>query len=264
MSKVSEMDSSKVRLSCLLYGASGTKKTRSLLTVPPALNVKIVDFDNGAFFLKGKEGMKVLTFVDGPAIPKGYKGPTEKRPLAWQRGRDEIISTLLRPGDTDLLVVDTITTISNAIIRAKLEEKGDPFAQPTLQEWGAVIRELTSVFSMCLDPRIHVIVIAHEEVMLSKEGGIDGYRPLVNGRQLPAQMPNFFDEVYRSVERGNNFMWQVSTHDHALAKTRLGMGFTSPGVVVEETGQPKVEKFIPQSWAKVFKRLKEEFNGAVP
>ncbi len=264
MSKVSEMDASRPRLSCLLYGESGTKKTRSLLTVPSSLNVKILDFDNGAFFLKGKPGIEVLTFVDPPPIPKGSKEAKTKGPLAWQRGRDEIISTLLRPGDTDLLVVDTITTISNAIVRAKLEEKGDPYAQPTLQEWGAVIRELTSVFSMCLDPRIHVIVMCHEEVMQSNEGGVIGYRPMVNGRKLPNQMPNFFDEVYRAVERGGEYKWQVSKASGALAKTRLGMGFANTGVIVEETGQQKVEKFILQSWTKVFKRLKEEFNGAVP
>lgn len=247
--RVWEFDSTCERLRALVYGPSGTFKTMSLRTIPASMTVKVVDFDNGAVGIRNAKGFTIKTFIDPPAIPLGIPGLTQtEKPSAWIKGRSEILMSLLKP-DCDILVVDTLSMMTQAMVRHILGEKGKDSYRPVGNEWWDIASEVQSVFPQFMNPRIHVIMLAHEEMVKNENDAVIGVRPLTIGKFVN-QIGNYFSEVYHTVKRGNTYYWDMKGTSNTIAKSRYYVS----GEVSE----------IPQDWTKVFDTLKKKFNGAVP
>lgn len=244
---VGKMDPNKRRLRFLIYGPSGSGKTFSVRTIPAHLNVKVVDFDDGSMQLEGKDGIKIVQFLDPPPIPESYSGPKPDVFHAWTKGRDTILSTLLKPGDVDILVIDSLTAISESIFRFVGYEKTKDYYRAEIQDWGVIVSELSRLLQMLTRPRIHVIMLAHEQKLFDKKGYICGGQPLIYGKNLPWHLPEFFDEVYYASKKGSRYVWDPKGNSEQIGKSRLGYS-----------------EQMPQNFSDPFNKLKNEFNGAVP
>jgi hypothetical protein len=69
---------------------------------------------------------------------------------------------------------------------------------PTMNEWNILIAELTDLFTRATKMSKHLVVIAHEEMVQDEITGEILIRPQIVGKKLPAQLPLWFDEVYRT------------------------------------------------------------------
>lgn len=164
----------------LLMGDSGTGKTHFIGTMPSPF---ICDFDRGTSTLRGKK-VKVLPFA--MTEWKDFKAEV----LAWRGGPQYDCATFC---------VDSLTMAADAAMTHVLKKNNREAGQPTIADWGEAIREVKDVLGYITTLPCHVVVTAHQELVKDELLGDLQYRPLIFGKDLPARLGIWFDDVFKTV-----------------------------------------------------------------
>ena len=210
----------------LFMGDSGTGKTAGLLSLAQAgYNLRIADFDNGIDILSSlahkcensEEVMNrihYLTFTDkfkatrgGEIIPSGEPKAYSRFVKAMSNWKDEGEETGLGNvsewGPDDVLIIDSLTFLSNAVMRWHLFQVGR-IASPYQQDWLVVQRKITQLLDLLYSDSVkcNVVINAHIRFIDIAEDQKQGY-PETAGRSLPPQIPRFFNTVVQAKIMGS-------------------------------------------------------------
>ena len=172
MQNAINITTSTLKLRVLVYGKSGTGKTTFACGFPKPY---VFDFDNGMLSQRGKN-VPFELYTDYSTFLND-----------WRK--------FIADDEYETLIIDSITTMEEYCQKYVLQLNKK--TQMDLNTWGVLIDALQSLFLSIKNVNKHVVVIAHEQMIqdgITQEVQI---LPLISGKQLPAQLGLFFDEVYR-------------------------------------------------------------------
>ena len=162
-----------IKLNVLVYGKSGSGKTPFASFFP---NPYFFDFDNGMMSVRGRN-VAYDTMASYAEFEVKFAEMERKCPF-------------------DTLVIDSITTLEKYCMNRALI--ANHRAMPTMNEWNVLIADLTELFTRATKIGKNVVFIAHEEMVQDEITGEIMVRPQIVGKKLPAQLPLWFSEVYRT------------------------------------------------------------------
>jgi hypothetical protein len=182
-----------MKLKVLVYGGSGTGKTTFAASFPKPF---FFDFDGGLLSVRGRD-IEYETYQD--------KSVT--RPDAFEKfnQRLEEMHTALQGGHLPFqtIVLDSITTMQESMLRSIQYANRTLGKQTTLQEWGMLVGKMEDVLYRISSLNVHMVTIAHEQIVQDELSSEIMILPLIVGKKLPDRLPLWFDEVYHSrVDRG--------------------------------------------------------------
>jgi len=191
-----------IKLNVLIYGESGRGKTSAACSFP---NAYCFDFDKGMLSQRGRD-VAYDTYHSYQDFEVKFVELEANCPY-------------------DTIIIDSITTLEDYCMDKALKRSNR--SMPTMAEWNVLIAELKDLFSRATKMSKHLVMIAHEQ---TTQDGITGevmVRPQIVGKKLPAQLPLWFDEVYRAqVSRTSDgdVMYSMLTASDLkyTAKSRLG------------------------------------------
>lgn len=209
---------SKQAVKMLLIGDSGCGKTASLVSLAKAgYNLRILDFDNGldivSSLIQNESGAddiasriryqtctdEMKTTAGGEVIPKGQpKAFATAMKLLNQWKEDDVnLGNVSDWGTEDVLVIDSLTFLSNAAMRWHLFNVGR-IGQPYQQDWLVAQRKVTQFLELLYSQSVscNVVITAHIRYIDIAEQ-THGYPESV-GRALPPQIPRYFNTVVQA------------------------------------------------------------------
>lgn len=201
MKNTNELTVDNLKLRTLVYGKCGTGKTTFACGFPKPY---VFDFDNGMLSQRGKN-ISYDTYTDYGSFQSD-----------WRK--------FIKDDNYKTLVIDSITTMEEYCQKYVLQLNKK--TQMDINVWGVLIDLLQALFMDIKNTDKHVVVTAHEQIIQDGITGEVQILPLISGKQLPAQLGLFFDEVYRmQVGRSKEGkpMYQMITRADAkyTAKSRL-------------------------------------------
>jgi len=179
-----------MKLKVLVYGGSGTGKTTFASTFPKPF---YFDFDGGMLSVRGKD-IEYETYVDKSML----------RPDAYERFNtklEELHAMTSLPYQT--VVLDSITTMQEAVLRSIQSTNRTLGKQTTLQEWGMLVGKMEDILYRINSLNVNIVAIAHEQIVQDEISSEIMVLPLIVGKKLPDRIGLWFDEVYNArVDRG--------------------------------------------------------------
>jgi hypothetical protein len=168
-----DIDIGNLKLNTLIYGKSGSGKTPFASFYP---NPYFFDFDKGMTSVRGRD-VAYDTFTSYADFEVKFAELERKCPF-------------------QTIVIDSITTMEEYCMDRALA--ANHRAMPTMNEWNVLIADLKDLFMRATKMSTHLVVIAHEQMIQDEITGEVMIRPQIVGKKLPAQLPLWFDEVYRT------------------------------------------------------------------
>lgn len=207
----------------LMIGDSGTGKTGALTSLVKAgYKLRIQDYDNGLDILvsqikklpNGAELLKTVKYLPlqdklkamaGNVVPVGTPNAFQRGLEAlnkWEDGDDKLGSVMDWGKDT-ILVIDSMTLMSNAALRRVLALGGHSGKNPEIQEWGEAMRQVEETLALLYSDYIkcHVIIISHI-TYIETEGGKNAGYPSTLGNKLPPKVGRYFNTVVQVKKSG--------------------------------------------------------------
>lgn len=256
----------------LLIGNSGAGKTGALCSLAAAgWNVRMLDYDNGADIVRAllmdpkspypKEAASRFDYikmteprknVGGKLVPLRAEAWTKTASMleSWKDG-DKDLGSITTWGPKDVLVFDSLTTLSKAALRYILQMNGRLGQQPWESDWGQGQDLIRSLFETVTDSSIqcNVIFVCHYKY-IDVQGVTKAY-PLTLGKALPPEVGVYF----------NNALLVERTGIGSASKRKI---ITNPtGVIELKNASPfnvKPEYLIENGLAEYFR----DVQGAAP
>jgi hypothetical protein len=173
MLNTKDINITNIKLNTLIYGKSGSGKTPFASFYP---NPYFFDFDKGMTSVRGKN-VAYDTFTSYADFEIRFRELEMKCPF-------------------ETLVIDSVTTMEEYCMDKVLQ--ANRRAMPTMNEWNVLIADLKDLFMRATKMSNHLVVIAHEQMIQDEITGEVMVRPQIVGKKLPAQLPLWFDECYRT------------------------------------------------------------------
>lgn len=161
-----------LKLNTLIYGKSGTGKTPFACFYPKPY---VADFDKGMTSVRGRD-VEYDTFSSYSDFQIKFRELEKNCPY-------------------ETFILDSVTTMEEYCMDSILA--ANRRSMPTMNEWNCLIAELKDLFMRMTKMSKHLVVIAHEQMVQDEMTGEIQFRPQIVGKKLPAQLPLWFDEVYR-------------------------------------------------------------------
>lgn len=204
MSNAKEIKTENLKLNVLPYGKSGTGKTTFACSFPKPY---VFDFDNGMLSQRGRD----------------VEYDTYSGDAAYQKFNAKLME-FEKECPFDTLVLDSITTMQEYKMAMIMQANNKKV--PTQYEWMVLITDMKDLFNRITKLPCHVVVIAHEQLVQDDITGEIMYMPVVYGKKLPAQLPLWFDEVYRltvgrSKEGDPEYVFSTAADTKYQSKSRL-------------------------------------------
>lgn len=200
----------------VIPGLSGTRKTTGLGSLARAgYNLYIVDCDNGLGALTSelRGDAKALGRVQFESCwdkMKNVSGSivTDGKPTGWISAMKVLTDwpgkgPLEKWTDSDVLVIDTLTTLGQAAMRYVLNLSGHD--KPSLPDFGTAMDLIERLVQMLSMPsaNCHVVVNTHVNYTENADGSgvIEGF-PSALGNKLSPKIPIYFDNVLVAKKQG--------------------------------------------------------------
>lgn len=251
----------------LLIGDSGVGKTGALASLADAgYNLRIMDLDNGidvvANMLRDAskykpEAIERVSFVTITDPMKSMGGKlVPKSATVWQRATKLLDKWQTDTEDfgpvsswtpKDVLVIDSLTFISNAALNLVLAMNARLGQRPHQSDWGDAQVLIEGLLSYLYDDSIKCNVVMTSHItFLGEEGSMQGY-PSTLGRALPPKVGRYF----------NNTLIMKSQGIGVNTKRKI---FTNPaGAIAGKNSNPgkvKAEYDIANGLAEFFKDVR--------
>jgi hypothetical protein len=182
----------------LVVGESGTGKTTLLRTCPKPF---VADFDNkGVEALMGVEGGKLMPYT-GPDAIKEFNMELAK----WKKEGPQY--------GCETFCVDSLTFYAEAVLADVLRRNNRK--KPELQDWQEAITAVKDMVAGVVTLPCHAVITAH--FALEKDELVGGmlWQVSIYGRQLPGQLPAYFNDVWITTIQMQNKQGVV-TAEHKL------------------------------------------------
>lgn len=181
-----------MKLKVLVYGGSGTGKSTFSCSFPKPY---VFDFDNGLLSVRGRD-IEYDTYIDKSNL----------RPDAYEKFNAKLEELhAYAPGQMpyQTVILDSITTMQEAVLRSIQSVNRTIGKQTTLQEWGMLVGKMEDILYRINSLNVNIVAIAHEQIIQDELSSEIMVLPLIVGKKLPDRIGLFFDEVYNSrVDRG--------------------------------------------------------------
>lgn len=209
----------------LFAGDSGSGKTGALASLAAAgYNLRILDFDNGLDVLKNMiqdpksiypeeclERIHYQTITDPMKNLNGRLVP--KSATVWQRAikalmewKDEEVDfgPISSWTDQEILVLDSLSFLSNAAMDFVLSMNARLGQHPQLQDWGAGQKLVEDLIKMLYDDGVkcNVIITAHVKY-IGEEGAAQKGYPNTLGKALPPILGRYFNTILKAESIGS-------------------------------------------------------------
>lgn len=216
----------------LVAADSGSGKTGGLASLVNDLDLElfIADFDNGLdplfTYVKKDRAHKVhyLTFQD--RIQAGPQGAFVAQATAYQRflmalndwkDGDKSFGSLYTWGPDRVLVVDSLTFLGNAALRAEISLRGKNSFKPRAEKGHADPREvigdaandLEAVFAILYDERIKCHIILNSHIRELGTESAPAFFPSAVGRTLPKTLGRYFNVLLGMKKVGTSRMYMT-------------------------------------------------------
>lgn len=209
----------------LLYGPAGRGKTALSLTYGEG--ALIIDLDDGLM-----SGMTINdqfreNRMNVEAIQCHEDDPL--RATAFIKAKNEILKVVNACKSSnckiEILIIDSLTALSDYALRQVLSASNMIGKQPQIQHWGLAFLELENVILMLRSLPIPVVLIAHDQMKTVDEQNL--IEIAVPGKNLPAKITRFFDEVlYMKVTGASafpKFVVQTKSTGNITARSRANI-----------------------------------------
>lgn len=222
----------------LIVGESGSGKSGSLASLAKAgYNLHILDYDGGlgannALFDALKSDRAALARVRyetlrDTIIPQANGLPKIKAPVHAYKDAGKTLNEWNVGSFTsdDVLVLDTLTSFSDAAFNEALALAGRLNQRPQLQDYGWLADSVKLFLEMITDPdlKCHVIVLTHIRY-LSGEGDSEIMRGLPNakGQEITRTVARYFNSVlhYRTIGSGPGAKRVISTKPQGVIEVK--------------------------------------------
>lgn len=210
----------RLRVKCLVYGASGIGKTYFALSAPGP--VAVIDTEGGTAFYAGRTGLSTFD-----VLPTKTFGQVEQA-VAYIRANPAAYATL---------VIDPVTVLyqvlQDAAQHRRAEIRRDPDADMEQLDWQRVKRAYQRLMNDLVNLPMHVIVTAREADMTEERIGANGKKERVKiGFRPEAEKGTayHFDTVLRFVvgAKGREVVVEKDRTDgHQLGAKVVGPTFDS-------------------------------------
>lgn len=211
--------------SILLVGDSGTHKTYFLGTCPKPY---VFDFDNGLRTIRGLD-VEYDTFKEAPkgaSMKKGGSLGLYEYGTAWPAFLTKLneIGRLIDEGKCpyQTLAVDSLTTLTDVCQSYILKQNNRERME--IQDWGAFLQLMSTVFSQLTGWPILKVLTAHIRRMENDLTKLEEKLPLVPG-QFAGRVPVYFDEVYYTevapknpAKPADGLRWHIVTTPSAIVR----------------------------------------------
>jgi hypothetical protein len=194
-------------LQLLVFGESGTGKTTFAASFPKPF---FLDFDKGVLSLAGREEVYSESFKAasyGSMDEAGRQLSPQAEFARFQKTVRDLIPHI-KAGEIQTIVLDSITTYADLCLNYVLEtgmtskDKSNRLGQqPGIADWGMQMSIIKSTMNQLFALPCHFVATAHEQFEKDELTGALKGTPLATGK-LAAQLPLWFDEVYRSNIQG--------------------------------------------------------------
>lgn len=234
----------------LNVGESKTGKTGALASLAKAgYRLWILDYDNGLDILAhalrdDPAAMSRVTYAslsDRVSMVKG--APKVERPHAYRDAAAALGEWKAEEfGAADVLVVDTLTTMSDAAFNEALQLAGRLNQRPQLQDYGWLADSITLFIEMITSPNFacNVIVNTHIKFFTGDDETQVAARGLPNarGQKISATVSRYFNTVVltRSVGSGPGTRRTISTQPQGVVEVATSNPFSVKASYPIETG----------------------------
>lgn len=185
MSKSSKDREPNTNLKHCHIGDSGSGKTRLLHKYP---DLYVCDFDNG---LQSLDETGVEYHYD-----EYYDEPGET-PTAWANFVEEIKAWRKEPKH-ETFAVDSFTRAVQRCLKHIMAKWGRGVKAPQIDHWGLIIDDIHTVLGYLSTLKCNVVVNCHYQMLRDEVTGEVFYLPSVYGKDLPGQIPTYFNDVWRT------------------------------------------------------------------
>lgn len=211
----------------LFIGNSGGGKTGALASLAAeGYKLHILDMDNGLDVLKNyltdprsiycqknKEAAANVDFVTitdpmknagGKLIPKSATAWTRamSQLIEWKDGNKNL-GSITTWGTQDVLVIDSLTMLSNAALNFILSMNGRLGQRPHQSDWGDGQVLVEGLLQMLYDEGVkcNVLVLCHITFIGEENGPLKGY-PNTLGKALPPKVGRYFNSAILAQSSG--------------------------------------------------------------
>jgi len=228
----------------LFCGDSGAGKTGALASLAAAgYNLRIVDLDNGLDVLanllrdpKSQYGAEALSHVAFETLTDPMKNINGKliprSATVWQRTAkllDNWTTETAKFGpittwtDRDVLVIDSLTMLSNAALNFVLAMNARLGQQAHQSDWYGGQQLIESLLQMLYDEGVkcNVIVLCHIAYIGEDNGPVRGY-PNTLGKALPPKVGRYFNSILmaKSSGSGQNVKRKILTNTSGVIELK--------------------------------------------
>lgn len=211
----------------LFIGDSGAGKTGALASLAKAgFNLRVIDVDAGLDVLsnilrdpRSPYGPEALARVEYETVTDQMKNQGGKlipaRATVWQRVAQLLdkweppqasskLGGITTWGPQDVLVIDSLTMLSNACLNFVLSMNARLGQQPHQSDWYTGQQMMESLLQMLYDDGVkcNVIVIAHIAYIGEEDGPVRGY-PNTLGKALPPKVGRYFNTILMAKTTGS-------------------------------------------------------------
>jgi hypothetical protein len=228
----------------LLIGDSGAGKTGSLASLAKAgYNLRIIDLDSGLDVLsnilrhdKSPEAKGALDRVEFETITDSMRAVNNKlipnKATVWQRTINLLndwktdtanFGPLISWGEKDILVIDSLTMLSNAALNFTLSLNARLGQQPHQSDWYTGQQMIESLLQMLYDSNVkcNVILISHIAYIGEENGPVHGY-PSSLGKSLPPKIGRYFNNtlMVKTTGQGTNQKRKILTRTSGVVELK--------------------------------------------
>lgn len=226
----------------LLIGNSGAGKTGALASLAGAgFNLRIMDLDNGIDVLANLlrdtskypagslDRVNYITITDPMKNMGGKLVP--KNATVWQRASKYLDNWKTETEDfgsvaswtpQEVLVIDSLTFISNAAMNLILMMNGRLGQRPHQSDWGDAQVLVEGLLSYLYDESVKCNVIMTSHItFLGDEGNMTGY-PSTLGKALPPKVGRYFNNtlIVKSQGSGSNTRRRILTNPSGVIEAK--------------------------------------------
>lgn len=229
----------------LFIGDSGAGKTGALASLAKAgYNLRIIDLDNGldvlANLLKdpagpyGKDALARVAFATVTDPMKNINGKmVPAKATVWQRvvelldkgkfSAEENFGPLSTWTDKDVLVIDSLTFLSNAALNFVLAMNARLGGQVQQSDWYSGQQLIEGLLQMLYDEGIkcNIVICAHI-TYIDGGGGIDRGYPSSLGKALPPKLGRYFNSTLmaKTVGQGASVKRTIHTTTNGMVELK--------------------------------------------
>lgn len=253
----------------LLFGPSGVGKTGAIASLAAAgYRCFIFDFDNGLDILMDPtvlpvEFRKNVFFKTFRDEHKPLQGKLLQTATAWKefsaalgdwKEDGKSLGNFMSWGENDVLIIDSITFLSDAAFNEALGIGGRLNARPQIQDYGAAMDSIQSVFELLYGSqcKCNVLVTSHLQYAADEvAGGARKAMVSVLGNKLAPKLPRYFNNMVllKKIISGGKVVRKLLTQGDATVDLKT----SKPGSVPAE---------MEPDLAKLFALLKGESAAA--